>query len=897
MKSTTHPRSLPLVVWVSLLIAIPVLGLGFLAVREVQRNMDESDAARDVVHTMEEQSAAINILAPVLIDRLGALGLARLGELGLDPEQVLVNIEQDYLVFRDENVAFLDRELAIFAEVVNQHDFGDRIDLTPRVDSAIDDVQSVRAELVTDTAGVAETQQAYDSLLKVTDDFLIETADAFKSAHPDVFDAQRLLREHDVNRLVIRTAVFETALITDFVTGTTGLDLIALIAAQTVHDEALARAAEQRDDESIELLVAQRSALDPLASIWTEADPITPESVSISPELYGDFAALLVERLGYLKSVEQVTIELGAEVVAEAATESDRISRQNRLTLLGLLAIGFSVLIFEGAIIRSFARPLGRLHRRVERIGGGDLAVDELPLEGPSDVRRVTGALNEMAGTLDRVDRQLKFLAVGTVDPELADEPIPGRIGTSIRESVDRLAELTGELRESEEKLQREARRDSLTKGLNRFGVLEHLAERLEEPTALGADAAPFAVMILDLDGFKNVNDTNGQAVGDQMLCEVAERLGQLLGDGGVVARIGGDEFMVVAVEHRTDVAALELGRRIIETIEQPFRFGGLTLSISGSVGARLTDSASDALAVVEHADAAVYHAKRRGRGRVEMYDAELQKTIEQSAEIELALRNGIEDGELVLYLQPTADSATGQAVGAEALVRWNRPGIGLIMPDDFIPIAERSSLIIDLGRWVLHEACGFIANWKQRDPACDLRIAVNVSGRHLVEADFLTDLDAAISATGADPRCLEIELTESHLLDDIGRVNKVLSGVRSRGVAVSVDDFGTGYSSMTYLQRLPLDAVKIDRSFVDHATEGGFDAVVIESIVRLAGSLGLDIVAEGIETDDQLAWLRRNAVHRLQGFLIARPMPIADAERLMFGGPLFDARLPTSAD
>lgn len=895
MRPRSRPGGLPLVVWVSLLTAIPILGLGFLAVREVQRNTAESNAARDVALVVEEQSAAINVFTPLQIERVGALGMAQLSELGLDPDQVLALVEQDYAAIRDQNTPILNREVANFASVVEQHDFGDRPDLTPLVNTAIEQIADVRVGLVAGSAAVEETQQAYDSMLTATDMFLTETAVAFESAHPDVFDAQRLLLEQDVNRLVIRTANIETALITDVVTGTTGLDLVELIAAQIVHDESLARAAEQHVDESIEELVAQRAALDPLSSIWTDTDPITPEAVSIQPELYDEFAALLVERLEYLEAVEQVTIELGNELVAEAANESVRIIRENRQTLLGLLAIGLGVLIFEIAIIRSFARPLRRLRRHVERIGGGELAVDELPLDGPSDIRRVTGALNDMAGTLDAVDRQLMGLAAGAVDPQIADAPIPGQVGTSIRESVDRLVTLTRELRESEERLQVEARHDILTSRLNRFGVLEHLAERLDESTALGAAAAPFAVMIVDLDGFKNVNDTNGQAIGDQMLCEVADRLGALLGDGGVVARIGGDEFMIIALEHQSDAAALDLGRRIIELIERPFHFGGLTLSISASVGARLTDPASDALAVAEHADAAVYHAKRRGRGRVEMYDSELQNTIEQAAEIELALRKGIDDGELVLHLQPTADSTTGQTVGAEALVRWNRPGIGLVLPDDFIPVAERSSLIIDVGRWVLREACGLIAEWKRRDPACELRIAVNVSGRHLVEADLLTDLDTAISVTGADPRCLEIELTESHLLDDISRVSTVLSEVRSRGIAVAVDDFGTGYSSMTYLQRLPLDAVKIDRSFVERATDEAFDSVVIESIVRLAGALGLEIVAEGIETEEQLAWLRGKAVHRMQGFLIARPMPIADAERVMFGGPLFDARSPTS--
>ena len=503
----------------------------------------------------------------------------------------------------------------------------------------------------------------------------------------------------------------------------------------------------------------------------------------------------------------------------------------------------------------------------------------ELPVDGPSDIRRVTGSVNDMVATLDAVDRHLRGLATG-VAPDATPAAIPGAVGASIRESVDRLVALTGELRESEERLQAEARRDNLTGRLNRFGVLELLERKLRE---LGL---PFLVMIVDLDGFKNVNDTNGQAVGDRMLREVADRLNAAVdAERGVVARIGGDEFLIVAPDHHDEAAAHVVGARLIETIEQPFRFEGFALSISASVGARVADGADDALVVVEQADAAVYHAKRRGRGRVEMYDAELQNSIERAAAIELALRDGIDNAELVLHLQPTVHAATGMMAGAEALVRWDRPGIGLVAPADFIPIAERSRLIIEIDRWVLVEACRLVAGWQQRDPHCTARLAINVSGRHLVEADLVHDLDAALAATGADPRLLELELTESHLLDDIGRVSAVLERVRRRGVTVSVDDFGTGYSSMTYLQRLPLDAVKVDRGFVEHATEQGFDSVVIESVVRLGRALDLEIVAEGVETRRQLDWLRDCGVHRVQGFLIADPMPVDEAEAMMFSG------------
>lgn len=877
MGKRARSGGLPLVVWVSMLTAIPLLGVAVLALREVRDNTENADAARAVALTVQEQSAAINVLTPLQIERIGAVGVARLLELGLDPDTVVASMGQDYLAVQRQNTPVLDQQVAAFVEVVDQHDFGDRTDLSSVVDAGVADIEMVRADLADGTVTVQQAQQAYDAMLGAADLFLTESTVVFQLAHPDVFDAQEALSDRDLSRAVIGTASLETALITDIVTGTSTLDIVELVAAQTVHDVALTRAAEQLSSTSIDDLVEDRGELELLSSIWLDSSPITAERVAIQPALYGEFAKLLAERLEYLEAVEAVTIEAGMEVVEHAVAEADRIADTNRRTVLGLLAIGLGVLIFEFAIIRSFVRPLRRLRSHVERIGAGELAVGDLPLNGPSDIRQFTGALNDMTGTLDSVDQELRGLAAGAL-PE-ARRPIPGAVGTSIRESVDRLATLTGDLRSSEERLQVEARHDQLTERLNRFGVLELLENWLR-----GA-GPPFVVMIVDLDGFKNVNDTNGQAVGDRVLRDVADRLGATIDDGVVVARIGGDEFLIVAPDHHDEAAALALGRRLIDAIEQPFRFGGFALSISASVGARVADRTLDALVVVEHANAAVYHAKRRGRGRVEMYDADLQEAIERAAGIELALRDGIENSELVLHLQPTVSAATGAVVGAEALVRWERPGIGLLSPADFIPIAERSGLVIEIGRWVLHEACGLIAGWKRHDPECAVRLAVNISGRHLVEADLVADIDAAIAATGADPRLLELELTESHLLDDIGRVGGVLQEVRRRGVAVAVDDFGTGYSSMTYLQRLPLDAVKIDRSFVERATQEGFDSVVIESIIRLGRALDLEVVAEGVETRSQLEWLRDSGVHRLQGFFIARPMPVEQAEATMFSG------------
>ena len=254
-----------------------------------------------------------------------------------------------------------------------------------------------------------------------------------------------------------------------------------------------------------------------------------------------------------------------------------------------------------------------------------------------------------------------------------------------------------------------------------------------------------------------------------------------------------------------------------------------------------------------------------------------------QRAELELALREAIRNGELELHFQPVFDVQSGECWGAEALVRWNRPGIGPIPPSEFIPVAERSALIFDLERWVLTRACERVVAWRETDPECSLRLAVNISGRHLIDGGLLADLDAVLTVTGADPSMLELELTETQLVEDLDWASATLEEIRRRGVTIAIDDFGTGYSSMTYLRRLPVDTIKIDRSFIANATESGYDATIVDALLSIGKTLGVSVVAEGVETRAQFDYVRTRGVHRVQGYLLARPMPIPDAEALMF--------------
>ena len=279
-----------------------------------------------------------------------------------------------------------------------------------------------------------------------------------------------------------------------------------------------------------------------------------------------------------------------------------------------------------------------------------------------------------------------------------------------------------------------------------------------------------------------------------------------------------------------------------------------------------MLDGHADAESVISEADSALYQAKHRGKGRLEVFDRELQAAVAHQTELELALRRAIPNGELTLHLQPIIDLRTNRIDGAEALVRWEHQTLGLVAPSDFIPLAERSSLIIDLDRWVIERCCERLAAWRRERPGTQLRLAVNISGRHLMEGNLVNDVAAALARTGADPSMLEIELTETHLLGDLERAVASLTALRERGVRVSIDDFGTGYSAMNYLRRLPIDAIKIDRSFVVAATSNASDASVVDAVMAIGRSHGLEVVAEGIETIEHLDFVRERGRNRAAG-------------------------------
>ncbi len=390
---------------------------------------------------------------------------------------------------------------------------------------------------------------------------------------------------------------------------------------------------------------------------------------------------------------------------------------------------------------------------------------------------------------------------------------------------------------------------------------------------------AHVAVLFVDLDRFKVVNDSLGHHAGDRLLLAVADRLRMAARRHELPARFGGDEFVIVCEDVADPQHAVAVAERLLKALAQPFDFDGMPAFVGGSIGIALTnDPYAEPADLVRDADAARYRAKQAGGGRWSIFDQVVRDRAVARQAIEAALRGAIENDELVVHFQPEISVATGDIVGVEALVRWQRPGVGMVSPGDFIPIAEETGLIVPIGTWVLNQAC---AQAKSFDDG-RLVIRVNVSARQLAEPGLADTVKAALAASGLPPERLCLEVTESVLLEDGDRSVAALQVLRDIGVGVSLDDFGTGYCSLSYLRRLPIDNLKIDRSFVRGLGHEADDDSIVTSVIDLARSLGVSVVAEGVETEEQLDGLRSRGCDTMQGFLFAKPGPATAVAELM---------------
>ena len=427
-----------------------------------------------------------------------------------------------------------------------------------------------------------------------------------------------------------------------------------------------------------------------------------------------------------------------------------------------------------------------------------------------------------------------------------------------------------------EETLAHKALHDELTGLPNRALLSDRLIHGLAGSRRRGSR---LGVVFLDLDKFKATNDSFGHASGDDLLKQTAGRIQDAIRDDDTVARVGGDEFVVVC----DDVSAMEthvIAQRILEALRRPTRLADQDVVVTASLGIAVAGPGATPDTLLRDADLAMYRAKQAGGGGIEVFDEELRSEFEQRLTITAALRHGLERQEFTVYYQPIVNLSTRRMVSAEALVRWHHPDGSLVSPEAFVPIAEETGLIVPIGAWVLEQACRDLVSWQRVDPA--MTMAVNLSVRQVLSPDLVELVEGILARTGARPEDLSLELTESLLMDDLAHWGTTLDLLKEIGIGLVIDDFGTGYSSLSYLKRFPFDAVKVDRSFVDGLGTDPHDTALVGAIVAMAEALNLETIAEGVETLDQAAALGALRCRRAQGFYFARPMPADEVSRLI---------------
>lgn len=443
----------------------------------------------------------------------------------------------------------------------------------------------------------------------------------------------------------------------------------------------------------------------------------------------------------------------------------------------------------------------------------------------------------------------------------------------TLRRSLSRRQSLEVELRH-------QALHDSLTGLANRALLDDRVQQALARAPRAGLAVA---LCFCDLDGFKTVNDSLGHQAGDDMLVAAGKRLAAVVRPGDTVARLGGDEFAVL-LEHIDDpAAATAVAERIVSVMRQPVAVQGRPIATSVSVGVAVATTGTTAAQLLREADAAMYEAKAAGKDRLAVFEADMHDKIVERLELINALVGALGRDELYLDYQPQFSLTDRRLTGFEALLRWRHPGAGIIAPDRFVPLAEETGLIVPIGRWVIEQACHQGALWATSQPS--LTVSVNLSARQLRDAGLVGDVRAALSSSGLRPDRLVLEVTESVLMDDAGRGREVLAELKAAGIKLAIDDFGTGYSSLTYLRQLPVDILKIDKSFVDPLRDlDGEGPAFVATIIALAHDLGLATVAEGLEHSEQQAALTRLGCDQAQGYLLGRPADIAAATRLAAG-------------
>jgi diguanylate cyclase (GGDEF)-like protein/PAS domain S-box-containing protein len=559
-------------------------------------------------------------------------------------------------------------------------------------------------------------------------------------------------------------------------------------------------------------------------------------------------------------------------------------SEQRMKSIVEFMPVGVWLLDADGDIV--FGNAAGR------RIWAGELQVRlEQFRDRPRIWRRGWGAgdyspisADDWAGARavrrgeTTLDEQLEIECFDETCKTILNSAVPIRDGAGrIRGAVVLQQDIT-ERRATEEEIEQLAFYDPLTRLPNRRLLLDRLQQTLEICARSGKQAA---LLFIDLDNFKVINDTLGHDTGDLLLQQVGQRLRDCVRAEDTVARLGGDEFVVLikglsaASDAEAAAQTQEVGDKILAVLNEPYRLAGHDYRSTPSIGATLMrDHRMTIDQILKQADLAMYQAKSAGRNTLRFFDPVMQTTLETRTLLETQLRQGLAEGRFLLYYQPQVDRA-GALIGAEALLRWRHPERGLVLPGEFIPLAEETGLILPLGHWVLETACTQLAAWAQHPETACLSLAVNVCARQFRQTDFVDMIRRTLARQPFPPYRLKLELTESLLLTNVEETIATMTALKSMGVSFSLDDFGTGYSSLAYLKRLPLDQIKIDQSFVRDLLSDPSDAAIVRATLAMMDSLGLDVIAEGVETQAQWAFLLEHGCGAFQGYLFGRPAPI----------------------
>jgi len=431
---------------------------------------------------------------------------------------------------------------------------------------------------------------------------------------------------------------------------------------------------------------------------------------------------------------------------------------------------------------------------------------------------------------------------------------------------------------EVQEKLRHLAHHDSLTSLPNRLLFTDRLEHALARPHKEGN----VAILFLDLDRFKVINDTLGHDIGDKVLQMLGERISACVRKGDTLARLSGDEFAILLEDKMSSEVVMMIARHVLDELANPFIIEGCELFITTSIGISMSpDDGEDSQTLLKNADIAMYRAKDLGRNTYQFFSSDMSTRAFERLSLETSLRYALEREEFRLVYQPQVDAMTGEIIGVEALLRWQHPDFGIVGPSDFIPILEETGLIVPVGEWILYKACTQAKVW-QEEYSTDLRIAVNLSARQFNDGGLISIVEYCLMRTKLPPRSLELEITESVIMQDNKWIGDVFRAFEGMGVRIAIDDFGTGYSSLSYLKRFPIDTIKVDRSFIRDVTTDIDDAAIVSAIIAMANSLKLDIVAEGVETKEQLEFVTVKGCNSMQGYFFSEPLTAEKMDKLL---------------